>query len=302
MKFWVGVTDKDWFDFLRRLAADEVNFWQPSSVPLARFLEPGVPFLFKLHSPDNFVVGGGYFVRFSALPASLAWDAFGQNNGTETYSALLARVSRYRRSNTKDPEIGCNILNQPFFLEQRDWIPIPETWASNIVRGRHFDTGQEDGSRLWGAVCRALDREVPKEAVMDPPRFGTEYLTHARLGQGAFRILVTDAYRRRCAITGERTLPVLEAAHIRPYAEEGPHLTANGLLLRSDLHTLFDRGYITVTEDLRVEVSARIRAEFENGREYYKHHGAPLQIEPGDKNDRPAGSFLRWHNENRYNG
>jgi putative restriction endonuclease len=37
-----------------------------------------------------------------------------------------------------------------------------------------------------------------------------------RLGQGAFRLLVTDAYQRRCAVTGERTLPVLDAAHIRP--------------------------------------------------------------------------------------
>jgi len=49
-------------------------------------------------------------------------------------------------------------------------------------------------------------------------------------------------------------------------------------------------------------VSKRIRAEFENGKEYYKHHGQPLSIEPGDQSDRPAASFLRWHNENRYAG
>ena len=81
MKIWVGVTDKDWFQFLNRINPDEVNFWQPSGSRVFRALQPGEPFLFKLHSPDNFVVGGGHFVRYSALPASLAWDAFGLKNG-----------------------------------------------------------------------------------------------------------------------------------------------------------------------------------------------------------------------------
>jgi putative restriction endonuclease len=44
-------------------------------------LQPGEPFLFKLHSPDNFIVGGGFFVRYSPLPIWLAWDAFQQKNG-----------------------------------------------------------------------------------------------------------------------------------------------------------------------------------------------------------------------------
>lgn len=90
----------------------------------------------------------------------------------------------------------------------------------------------------------------------------------SRLGQGAFRVMVTDAYQRRCAVTGEKTLPVLEAAHIRPYALSGPNRVSNGLLLRSDLHTLFDLGYITVTPELRLLVSRRLREEWHNGLEY----------------------------------
>jgi putative restriction endonuclease len=90
-----------------------------------------------------------------------------------------------------------------------------------------------------------------------------------RLGQGAFRVLVTDAYGRRCAISNERTPPFLEAAHIRPYSENGPHQLSNGLLMRSDLHRLFDLRYITVDPDRRCTViSNRIREEFENGRDY----------------------------------
>jgi len=114
--------------------------------------------------------------------------------------------------------------------------------------------------------------------------------------------LVTEAYGRRCAVTAERTLPVLQAAHIQPYAEEGPHLISNGLLLRSDLHTLFDRGYLTISEELRVEVSKRIKEEYENGRDYYKYHGERVAVLPRSEHERPSSEFLRWHNDKVFLG
>lgn len=58
-------------------------------------------------------------------------------------------------------------------------------------------------------------------AVRDNEERYHHILIRHRLGQGAFRVLVTDAYQRRCAISGEKTLPVLEAAHIRPYSQHG---------------------------------------------------------------------------------
>lgn len=106
--------------------------------------------------------------------------------------------------------------------------------------------------------------------------FGKPQLVTSRLGQGIFRVMVTDAYRRRCAFTSSPVLHVLDAAHIRPFAEKGPHDLRNGLLLRQDVHTLFDRGYITVTPGYRVEVSRRIKDEFENGHEYYAEHGKTI--------------------------
>jgi predicted restriction endonuclease len=110
-----------------------------------------------------------------------------------------------------------------------------------------------------------------------------------------FRILVTDAYTRRCAITGERTLPVLEAAHIKPYSLAKRHEVPNGLLLRADLHKLFDGGYLTVDpKDRRIVVSKRIREEFENGRDYYKLEGMPLW-EPAEPWARPSAENLEYH-------
>lgn len=113
-------------------------------------------------------------------------------------------------------------------------------------------------------------------------------------------MVVTEAYHRRCAITGEKTLPVLDAAHIKPYALDGPHSVANGMLLRQDFHTLFDRGYVTVNEDFRVEVSRRIKEDYGNGREYYALHGKPLAFMPDSADERPSLEYLRWHNEHVY--
>jgi putative restriction endonuclease len=307
MKIWIGVTDKEWFQFLSRINPDEVNFWQPSGSRVFRALKPGEPFLFKLHSPDNFIVGGGHFVRYSALPTSLAWDAFGPKNGVASLEALYDRVRRYRKEDASiDPVIGCNVLAEPFFLPRAAWIPIPKNWAPNIVQGKTYDTAAADGQSLWETVqaslaqsSRVAEPQVDEDSYAQD-RFGAEYLTRGRLGQGAFRVLVTDAYERRCAVTGEKTLPVLEAAHIKPYALQGPHRVSNGILLRSDLHKLFDLGYVTVTPDLKLEVSPRLKTEWQNGREYYAHHGQPLRVQPADMASQPSREFLSWHNENRF--
>jgi len=73
-------------------------------------------------------------------------------------------------------------------------------------------------------------------------------------------------------------------------------------LLRRDFHALFDRGYITVNEELRIEVSKRIKEEYGDGREYYAFHGKKLAVIPDRFDERPAKHFLLWHNENIYLG
>ena len=309
MKIWIGVTDKSWFDMLSSSRPDEVNFWQPSGSRNFTVLQAGEPFLFKLHAPNSFIVGGGTFVRYSALPASLAWEAFREKNGVKSFDALIERIRRYRPSGTQvDPLIGCNVLAEPFFLNQDQWIPIPTSFSLNIVSGKSYDSETQEGKALWQQIRQAM---APLISAQEPvseyeadsgPRFGEAYLTRGRIGQGAFRVLVTDAYQRRCAVTGEKTLPVLEAAHIKPYALRGPHRINNGILLRSDIHKLFDLGYVTVTPDLRLEVSGRLRSEWENGRAYYAHHGQELQIRPVSPTSLPSRQYLAWHNEQRFKG
>jgi len=299
MKFFVGVTDYKWFKYLESLAPDEVNFWRPSGLGFAA-IDIGEPFLFKLHSPINKIVGGGFFVKSEKLPLSLAWDAFEEKNGASTYGELRNIINPLRSTPDNDPQIGCIILNQPFFLPEDKWIDIPKDWSKNIVVGKTYESTEELGKILWEMVQLNLEEVTIKNQQISEPSvmYGKEYLTKGRLGQGAFRVLVTGAYDRRCAITGEKALPVLEAAHIKSFKEKGPNRINNGLLLRSDFHKLFDRGYITVTKDYRIEVSRKIKEEFNNGKHYYAYHGNELAVLPNFIDEKPNLEFIQWHNEN----
>jgi len=310
MKFWVGVTENGWFEFLSKSQPNEINFWKPSGKGEFRVLSPGDLFLFKLHSPLNYIVGGGFFVRYLNIPLSMAWEAFGEKNGVSDLETLRVKINKFRGDKEPNPIIGCNILATPFFFKREQWIQVPSDWSSNIVSGKTYDSGEQIGATLLAAVQERIrfnqSTELPLQQypdidkVSEEARYGSEYLTKARLGQGTFRILVTEAYNRKCSITGERTLPVLEASHIKPFSMSGPNAINNGLLLRSDLHKLFDLGYLTITKDYHVEVSKRIRVEYENGREYYVLHGQSLKILPPSPIERPSEKYIEWHNQNIY--
>ena len=110
-----------------------------------------------------------------------------------------------------------------------------------------------------------------------------------------------DAYQRACAVTNEHSLVVLDAAHLKPYGDGGEHAVSNGLSLRTDLHRLLDRGYVTVDEKMKLVVGARLKADFDNGKSYYEMHGRDLEL-PMEPGHRPGADVLRWHRENVFLG
>lgn len=127
-------------------------------------------------------------------------------------------------------------------------------------------------------------------------RHGRPHVVIPRLGQGSFRIAVMEAYGGACALTGEHSMPALEAAHIRPYSVGGSHELPNGLPLRRDLHRLFDLGYVSFRPSGQFLVSPRLRAEFENGRTYYALEGQVLR-DPQRSDATPDKALLAWHSE-----
>lgn len=295
MRGYIAVTDNGWASYLSAMSATEVNFWFPSAEQAFRALQVGDPFLFKTHFPDNQIVGGGYFEHFTILRASEAWAFLGEGNGVPDVEHLIARVARYRRADPGiDPVIGCVILNDVVWFTSPPTAPA--SFARNIVRGKSYALPAED-SEVEQAFSLLLSGAALSQAlgVLGPTR-GEPTVVVPRLGQGAFQAVVLDAYQARCAITGHRIRPTLQAAHIRPVAAGGQHRVDNGLLLRSDVHTMFDRGYLTVDDQHRLRVSPRLRREFANGDEFYARDGESILLPPRPQ-ERPNAEFLEWHQD-----
>jgi len=198
--------------------------------------------------------------------------------------------------------IGCTVLVEPVFFPPDLWFDVPASWSRSIQRGKRYSTEEPQGLRLWNRLQDAAQLcalPIASEMVEVQARHGAPTLITPRLGQGAFRVAVTEAYARQCAVTGGKVLPALDAAHIKPYGEGGYHTKSNGILLRKDVHSVFDAGYATVDGDFRFLVSHKVKEVFNNGEEYLRLHGRVLQL-PRSKSDWPSQDFLGWQNENRF--
>lgn len=306
---FVGVTDFAWYTFLRERRATEVNFWQPSGGRAFRAVQPGAPFFFKLKRPHDAIAGFGFFSHHSVVPDWLAWQTFGEGNGAPDLATLRRGIARLRRdggggdARAGSFPIGCIMLRDCTFFAEHEWVRVPADFARNVVQGKRYDLRSSEGARLW-QECRlvaglqvgaaALGAEAPTLAGGD--RYGAPIPVRPRLGQRSFRIAVLDAYGRSCAVSTEHSLPVLESAHIKPYAEGGEHDVANGICMRADIHKLFDAGYVTVDEDRRFVVSRRLKDDWDNGAVYYEFHGRPIHL-PRDRRLWPDREALAWRQE-----
>lgn len=308
---FIALTDKAWFDFLAGHSggvADEVNFWSPMSVQPLKKMNPGEPVFFRLKQPISAIAGYAFFAHFRALDLDTAWDLFTWKNGDPSKLSFLQRIGNYRKLDLLDPRtarlpLGCTILRAAVFWPEEKWIPwgADKGWATNIVRGKT----EEDATRIT-LLAQLIGSDAPDEFAVEefqPLDADEREIALAaqvtREGQGAFRTRLLDAYDGRCCVTGEHTEPVLDAAHIQPYLGPRSNHLQNGLLLTKEFHALFDRGYVTITPDLHVRVSPRLRSDWQNGHRYYPYDGKQLlQIPDGAKRPNPA--VLAWHNERRF--
>ncbi len=308
----IAITDHGWYE---RLAAqpglDEVNFWKPTATRAFRAPECS-PFLFKLRAEHGHAICGfGFFARYARLPDWLAWETFGLTNGCASLDEMRARIGgirhRIRFAGRRGvDEIGSILILQPTFFPRPLWVAGPRDWKDRTQTPMRYDLSAGEGARVWQECLAAAGRlgaarDPVRAGILGGPRFGTPTLVRPRLGQGTFRIAVMDAYDRACAVTGEHSLPALEAAHIRPFSASGPHEVGNGVLLRADLHRLFDKGYVSIDANSRLLVSDRLKDDFSNGRSYYPLRNRLLEL-PTPASLRPAREFIDWHREQVFLG
>jgi putative restriction endonuclease len=283
---------------------DEVNFWRPLAQSPFKALSPGEPFFFRLKHPHNCIAGYGFFAHATRLPLRLAWDAFGLRNGDPSFERFVNRIAEYRKESPLEAvlsskELTCLVLRSAYFFPPERWIEwgIDRGWERNIVSFKTYDMASGDGQMLRAILQNGQPPEFGEafELVDLDRRRLVEALSVVREGQGAFRVRVLDAYGRRCAITGERALPTLDAAHIQPYRGPASNHIQNGLALRADIHRLYDSGYVTVTGDYKFQASRSLKDDFDNGALYYGLHGQRLVNVPTTPALRPSRDALDWH-------
>jgi putative restriction endonuclease len=301
---YVVNADAEWHAFLEAdPPTDDINLWHPAG---GRFdaIEPGEPVFFRIQQPRPCIAGFGVFARYECLPLQLAWECFGPYNGAPDLESMLDRVRAYfgdQEHIGPTHEVGCMMISNAVILDPRWPEPEPHDWEPRIEHGKAYSIEDGEGRRIW-EDCLARISPPPSSAANGPPQLGLHFLLGgARPGEGTFRASVTIAYDYTCAITHETAGPDLQATHIRPLAVHGRHAVSNGLALRSDLRRLFEAGFVTVTPELRVEVSGRIKQDLPNARSYQPLHGRSLRL-PARASDHPDPAQLRWHNEHCYNG
>lgn len=306
----------DWFDFLyslaeqvgdRPLRLDEVNFWSPrSSTPITR-LAPGEPVFFRLGAPRREIAGYGFFASHQAMHVNLAWVCFRDKNGAATQASFGRMVGRPENSQWYEP-FGCMILRDAVFWPRHRRIPWGESRGyavSGVQRGR-LDGSSENVALLMERI-REDGVSTPAELapefslVRTDERVLVEAESVRREGQGTFRTRLLEEYEGQCAVTGEHTEPVLQAAHIQRYLGPASNHVQNGILLTSEFHTLFDRGLVTVDPPTQAKpdayvlrVSRLLQERWNNGRRYREYQDRPLRI-PSRIAARPSAQALEWH-------
>lgn len=112
-----------------------------------------------------------------------------------------------------------------------------------------------------------------------------------RRGQPKFRNSLLQAYEGKCAITSTNLESVLEAAHITKYNGEQSNVVSNGLLLRADVHTLWDLGLLALTSDFKVIIAPSLRESI-----YGELEGRQIHL-PKDPTQWPSQNCLAHHRD-----
>lgn len=204
------------------------------------------------------------------------WD----DTGTRTYKARF--------------ELDC-LSESP--SGQPAWQELRDQWGYNYYpRLRSFDSPKDEqvlAQYFDTAPITQPYRDEEREKELE--RLGYDHRTFAlrsiaqRQGQPAFRNALLTAYRRRCAVTDTEVVSVLEAAHIARYRGAHSNRTNNGLLLRADIHTLFDLHRLTITPDFVVSVDPQLDEP------YKRLEGVAINL-PDKKSHQPVAELLAQHN------
>ncbi len=287
--FAITPTDNKWVTVLKDHQLNSfVNFWTPT---LWNIKNPrkGDRWYFLLKSPIRKIGGYGEIVEYKNMTPIKAWKEYGIRNGCETLDELKTKIDLYFKRNSKKykgqkidvnkHKIGCLILkncefwDEPYYIKTENFGIII---AKQVEKHKVFNQIDPFNFEHNNAGFEPLNksREENKASV------------NQRRGQGKFKGDILKAYNNKCCVSGETCQELLDAAHLQEYLNEDSNHIQNGILLRVDLHRLYDNGLLYIDNNYKIRISPKITSRI-----YRKYHNKPILL-PEDENDHPSIAAL----------
>jgi putative restriction endonuclease len=287
MMIAIAPTDIDWFQFLKqRLNFSAINFWTDRPWNPRRINE-GDKFYFLLKAPIRKIGGYANFVYYENLTIEEAWQKFGRGNGVNSLYELGVKATGELEPDFTT-EIGCLVLENPVFLEIEDYFHPTEynlSFSNQISKLKYY-------SQLNQINFASDYKQVGFSFASFNSKENYEFKESSRVkGQSKFRQSLTKFYNQQGAISGETCLTILDAVHINPHINENKNHIKNGVLLRSDLHKLFDEGLLTITPDYKVVIADELATS-----DYYKYNHQQINL-PEATTLYPSQQLLKFHNQ-----
>ena len=280
MSFIIAPTDLEWFEFQKmNQFNDKINFWTPTDWRF-KALQPGEMVVFEMKGPGPAMIGGyGAVLEYRFQSLDKTWKEFGRRNGYENKSALVGALSKH---NTFDASqgIGCLVLGDVVFFDSP--VPVPKgiIFSKNTVKYSKYDVPFPFAKLSPVVNDFVLVQNTKKKKKIQS--------VSQREGQSQFHTMVSVAYGHKCCISGEETPELLQAAHIQDYISKDSHHIQNGLLLRVDLHTLFDNGLLAIDSNYKVHVSSLVKSP-----EYQKYDNCTISL-PMNPSHHPSVAALNF--------
>jgi len=257
MMFALGITDNDWFYYLRdENPTETVNFWTPTNWRIQA--KPGTAWYFMLHAPLRKLGGYGLVQSYELMSINEAWSKFGFRNGCKSRFELGSRIRKYAESRSTHwtlDQIGCLELANCVFWDNSEFV-TPENYGvvipNPVTKFKYFDF--DPPFRFPQSVVTSAFNLLGSSDIESVTRSSVK----RRDGQSDFKAMIMRAYASKCCITGETCPELLETAHIQPYINKQSNHPQNGLLLRVDFHKLYDNGLLYIDETYQVLMSSQV--------------------------------------------
>lgn len=235
----------------------------------------------------------------SALAATGNWHFNSKTRLTEGepgFDAFGSAADLIAHLKASGDEAGGGVICRVYAIDEIQGVDVQQEFKTALgiftpLLARCAPTAWDTAIRVAQQAVQKFtdDQQVDPENEVDGRKKVLAEVAR-RQGQKAFRGRLIDAYGGACAITGTSVLDVLQAAHIRPYNGPKTNHVTNGLLLRADIHTLFDLKLVTVDPSSMTVCVSPLLADTP----YASFHGSPLGLPPKPA-QRPSGAALANH-------